>query len=216
MAATPQEALARIGQRRLLAIARLPSSRGLLPAARALLEGGLDVMEVTWNTPGAAQGLAQLSRELGQHMLLGAGTILSRQAALEALEAGARFLVTPIPVDEVIDLCLEREALPIPGAFSPAEVWACWQRGAPLVKLFPSGMLGPELVSAILGPFPQLRLLPTGGITLEQVEGFLAAGAYAVGLSRLLQPEEVAAEDWPAIRERAREALARAGAVSPR
>lgn len=196
--------LSHVGTRRTLAILRLSSADGLLDAARAILAGGLDILEVTWNTPGAPEALARLNEELGREMLLGAGTVLNRDMARQAAAAGARFIVTPVPIPEVIDLCLAEGVVPVPGAFSPAEVWDCWNRGAPLVKLFPSGPLGPAHLKAIHGPFPEVRLIPTGGIGIEDVQTFLAAGAYAVGLTSIATAEDVERQDWAAITRKTR------------
>lgn len=203
--------LSHVGSRKVIAVVRLPSTEGLLEAARAVLDGGLDVLELTWNTPGAPQGLTRLTETYGREMLLGAGTILNLKMAGQARDAGAKFIVTPTPNPEIIEFCLEEGITPIPGAFSPAEVWDCWTRGAPMVKLFPSGPVGPGHLKAIHGPFPEVRLVPTGGIGIEDVDDFLAAGAYAVGLTSITPPQDVERADWASITQRARRVVELAG-----
>ena len=199
------EIVARIGAAGLIAILRLPDIAGATAAARALREAGVSVLEVTLTTPEALRGLRLLREAMGPDALLGVGTVLDVTAARAALEAGAQFLVTPVLNTGVITLGARRGVPVLPGAFSPTEIYRAWSMGAPLIKVFPAGVLGPQFFRDMRGPFPGVRLVPTGGVTLENVGAFIAAGAEAVAVGgQLADSRLVSAGRWDEIRSRAR------------
>jgi 2-dehydro-3-deoxyphosphogluconate aldolase/(4S)-4-hydroxy-2-oxoglutarate aldolase len=145
-------------------------------------------------------------RELGDRVLLGAGTILDPETARAALLAGAEYLVAPTVNLDVIRLCQRYDKLVMPGAFTPTEILAAWEAGADIVKVFPADVLGPAFFKAMRGPLPQIRLMPTGGVDLTTAGDFLRAGACCLGVgSQLVEPKAVAARDFDRVRALARE-----------
>lgn len=168
-----------------IAVLRARDVKGLVPVARALHAGGVRTLEITLTTPGAVDGIAELARA-GDGMLVGAGTVLDAAAARSVLDAGARFIVSPTLEPEVIRVCQERAVPCIPGALTPTEILAAWRAGAPLVKLFPAAQVGPAFVRDLLAPLPFLRIVPSGGVTLDSVGDWIRAGAAAVSVGSAL------------------------------
>jgi len=170
----------------------------------AVVDGGLVNLEVTLNSPGAAD-LIRLTRDLlGPRGNVGAGTVTSMQGLDLALEAGASFIVTPVVLPEVIRACVERGVPVMPGAMTPTEIFTAWNLGASLVKVFPADQLGPGHLRAVKAPFPEIQLMPTGGVTVETLPAFRDAGADAFGVgSPLFDPRQVAAGNWDWFRQRA-------------
>jgi len=196
-----QDDLQRVLNCGLVAIIRSPSSDQLVSVAKALYDGGIDVIEVTFTVPKPLEVLAAVRKELGDRILLGAGTILDAETARAALLAGAEFLVSPTVNPEIIRLCNRYDKVVMPGAFSPTEILAAWEAGADVVKVFPSDVLGPSYLKAVKGPLPQIRLMPTGGVNLKTLRDFMAAGACAVGLgSSLVEKDAVEKGDMARIR----------------
>ncbi|HUE14433.1 MAG TPA: bifunctional 4-hydroxy-2-oxoglutarate aldolase/2-dehydro-3-deoxy-phosphogluconate aldolase [Planctomycetaceae bacterium] len=186
------ENLQRVLDTGIVAILRAPSSEQLANVARALFEGGIDVIEVTFTVPNALEILAALKKDLGSRVLLGAGTVLDPETARAALLAGAEFLVSPSLNPDVIRLCNRYDKLVMPGAFTPTEILAAWEAGAEIIKVFPSDAVGPSYLKALKGPFPQIRLMPTGGVNLQTLPEFIKAGACAVGVgSSLVEPQAI-------------------------
>ncbi|HLY26766.1 MAG TPA: bifunctional 4-hydroxy-2-oxoglutarate aldolase/2-dehydro-3-deoxy-phosphogluconate aldolase [Aggregatilineales bacterium] len=148
--------------------------------AGALLEGGIRALEITLNSPGAPEGIRTLSGLISGRALIGAGTVLTADAARTAIEAGAQFIVAPDTTPEVIAVCKESGIPAIPGAYTPTEIRRAWELGASLVKVFPS--LTPAYVKAIRGPFNDIPLMITGGVNLDNAVEFLQAGAQVVGV----------------------------------
>jgi 2-dehydro-3-deoxyphosphogluconate aldolase/(4S)-4-hydroxy-2-oxoglutarate aldolase len=203
---SPRPAIpAPILESRLIAI-----GRGLDPArttaiAEALADAGIRAFEVTLNSRDALAAIRALrARFADDEMLVGAGTILSVVEAEDAVQAGARFLVSPHTDVVIVSWAAERGIPCFPGAFTPTEIHLAWRAGASAVKLFPSSAVGPAFVRDFRGPFPEIPLVPTGGVTAESGQEFLAAGAVAVGLGGWLMGDG----DPAAIGARAREAVA--------
>lgn len=200
------EPLSRVLTTGIVAIIRAPSGDQLVDVAEALLAGGIDVMEVTFTIPGAVRVLEQVASRLGQRVLLGAGTVLDTETARTAILAGAEFIVSPSTNVDVIALCRRYSKLVMPGAFTPTEVITAWQAGADIVKVFPSDVYGPKYLKALRGPYPQIRLMPTGGVTLETAGAFLQAGACALGVGgSLVEPQALAARDLARMEQLARQ-----------
>jgi 2-dehydro-3-deoxyphosphogluconate aldolase/(4S)-4-hydroxy-2-oxoglutarate aldolase len=192
--------LRRVLDRGLVAIIRAPSGDQLLDVSQALLAGGIDVIEVTFTVPRAVKIIEQLSDALGGKLLLGAGTVLDPETARAALLAGAEFIVTPTVNVDVIRMCQRYGKLCMAGGFTPTEILTAWEAGSDIVKVFPAEIGGPAYLKTLHGPLPQVRLLPTGGVTLETLPAFIKAGACAVGLgSSLVEKEALARGDMSRI-----------------
>ncbi len=170
----------------------------------AVMAGGLVNLEVTLNSPGAAD-LIRLTRDLmGNRGNVGAGTVTSMEDLRLALDAGASFIVTPVVLPEVIRACVDAGVPVMPGAMTPTEIFTAWKLGATMVKVFPADQLGPAHLKAVKAPFPQIPLMPTGGVTVETLPAFRDAGADAFGVGGpLFDPRQVAAGHWDWFRERA-------------
>ena len=177
--------LSHIVRHRIVAIVRGAAPAHLQPIAQALLAGGIRTMEVTLNSPGALAAIEALSRTLGDKMLVGAGTVLDAESARAALLAGARFIISPTLNVDTIRMTRRYGAVSIPGAFTPTEILAAHEHGADIVKVFPASV-GAAYFSEITGPLPQIALMPTGGVTLDNIESFRQAGAVAFGLGSAL------------------------------
>lgn len=199
------EILNQLLQQRLVAILRAESGELLIDVCKALIAGGMTCIEITMTVPGALQILEQAKRELGDQMLLGAGSVLDPETARLVILAGADYIVCP-HTDPAIIQTAKRYGKPIaPGAFTPTEIVNAWQAGADIVKVFPSDPIGPAYLKAIKGPLPQIRLMPTGGVTLETMADFFAAGACGVGIgSSLLKKEWLKEKNFAALEAEAR------------
>lgn len=193
----------------LVAIIRSPSGEQLVEVAEALVAGGIDVLEVTFTVPDALGVLAAVRRKLGDRILLGAGTVLDPETARAAMLAGAEYIVTPTVNPRVIAMCRRYDKVVMPGAFTPTEVLTAWEAGADVVKLFPAEIGGPGHLRALKGPFPQIRILPTGGVNLETIGAFVKAGACAVGLgSSLVEKSALEQKNFGRITELSRQYVA--------
>jgi 2-dehydro-3-deoxyphosphogluconate aldolase/(4S)-4-hydroxy-2-oxoglutarate aldolase len=156
------------------------------PLMDAAFEAGLQAIEVTLNTAHAEAMIAAQRSRVPQGRLLGMGTIRNLDEAKRSLDAGAMFLVTPNTDERVIDYAVSRNIPIVAGAFTPTEVYRAWDCGASLIKVFPCNQLGPEYIESLLGPFDQISLAAVGGVTKENVNAFLNAGAKAVGVGSSL------------------------------
>jgi 2-dehydro-3-deoxyphosphogluconate aldolase / (4S)-4-hydroxy-2-oxoglutarate aldolase len=204
------EILARIRDEKVIALIRAESSESLVDCARALVAGGLSAIELTMTTPGAIASVGEVARRLPQ-VLLGLGTVLDAATARAGIAAGARFIVTPGVRPDVIKVCNELGAPILSGAFTPTEVAQAADFGADVIKIFPAEFFGPAYIKALKAVFPQLKLLPTGGVTTQTLPLFLQAGAYAAAAgSALIDPIALKARDWAAVTARAREFAAAA------
>src|SRR5437879_7381712 len=190
----------------IVAVVRSPDSQQLVEAARALADGGVNVVEITMSVPGALDVVRQVRDALGDRLLLGAGTILDPETARAALLAGAEYLVAPTVNLDVIRLCQRYDKLVIPGAFTPTEILSAWEAGADIVKVFPAEVVGPAFFKAMRGPLPPIRLMPTGGVDLKTEAEFLRAGACALGIGgQLVEPKAIAERNFERIRDLARQ-----------
>ena len=193
----------------IVAVVRSPDSQQLVEAARALADGGVNVVEITMTVPNALDVLRQVRQALGDRLLLGAGTILDAETARAAMLAGAEFIVTPVVSRPVIECCRRYDKLVMQGAFTPTEVLAAWEAGADVVKVFPADVVGPAFFKALRGPLPQVRLMPTGGVDLKTAAEFLRAGACCLGVGgQLVEPKAIADRNFDRIRDLARQYVA--------
>lgn len=190
----------------IVAIVRSPSSAELVNVARALLDGGIRAIEVTFTVPDAVGVLRQLAEQLGDEIVLGAGTVLDAETARLAILAGAQFLVAPNTNAEVIHLCRRYGTVVIPGALTPTEIVHAWELGADIVKVFPAEVGGPAYIRAVRAPLPQIRLMPTGGVNVQTAGEFLRAGACCLGIgAQLVEPRALAERNFQRITELARQ-----------
>lgn len=170
----------------IVAVVRSPSSEQLVDVAQALADGGVTNVEITLTVPGALEVIREVRRRLGDHLFLGAGTVLDPESARSALLAGAEYIVTPTLNPDVIRVCRRYGKLVMPGALTPTEILSAWEAGADVVKVFPADIGGPAYLKAIHGPLPQIPLMPTGGVDLDTAAEFLRAGACALGVGGAL------------------------------
>lgn len=170
----------------------------ILPVYR---DAGLTTIEITMNTPGAAE-MIQLALEAeGEGLNIGAGTVCTKDDLEIALEAGAQFIVTPIINKKVIKSCVKKKVPIFPGAFTPTEIYNAWTLGATMVKIYPATSLGPEYIKDLKAPMNQLKLLPTGGVGLENMAAFLTAGANGLGVGgQLFDKKLIQDQDWDGLK----------------
>lgn len=179
MSETTQERLERVG---LIPVLRARNAKQAHAVVKAMLDGGVTVVEVTMTVPGAVDLLRELKAEYPE-LLLGSGTVTTAAEAEATIEAGAEFVVSPSLHADVIAATKAAKRVSIPGALTPTEVITAHRAGADYVKIFPcSAMGGASYLKSLLAPFPHLKLIPTGGVTLETAESFLKAGARALGV----------------------------------
>jgi 2-dehydro-3-deoxyphosphogluconate aldolase / (4S)-4-hydroxy-2-oxoglutarate aldolase len=175
---------------------------------QAVLNGGLRYLEITMNTPGAEDQIRTAIELSAGSLEIGAGTVTSRALLDRAFSAGASFVVTPALNTEVITQCNEANIPIFPGAFSPTEIVAAWELAPdliPAVKIFPAELGGPKYIRALRGPFPELPLMPTGGVDLATLPAFIEAGANAFGIgSPLFRKDRLEARDWPWLEQQTR------------
>jgi 2-dehydro-3-deoxyphosphogluconate aldolase/(4S)-4-hydroxy-2-oxoglutarate aldolase len=203
------EDLSRVLSSGIVAVIRSTSSEQMDEVARALYEGCVDVLEITFTVPRALEIIAAVRKALGDKVLLGAGTVLDPETARAAFLAGAEFLVAPTVNLDVIKLGNRYDKLVMPGAFTPTEILTAWEAGAQVIKVFPADIGGPAYLKTLHGPLPQVRLLPTGGVNLHTIADFLKAGACAVGLGgALVEPKAVQAGDMNRIKSLAEQYVA--------
>lgn len=204
-----EQNVARVLNHGLIAVLRAASGDQLTDVAEAVLAGGIDCIEVTFTVPGAIEVLRQVAARLGDRILLGAGTVLDSETARAAMLAGAEFIVTPVVREDVIRTARRYSKLVISGAFTATEVLSAWELGSDIVKIFPSDVTGPDYIKALRGPLPHIRMMPTGGVGLENAAAFLRAGACALGVGgSLASPAEIATGKFDVIEQRARDFVA--------
>ena len=180
---------------------RAESADAALAVVEALVEAGLTVAEVTMTVPGAIDVIASVVKRFGNKVLVGAGTVTDAETARRAVDVGAEFIVTPCLVPEVIDAARRADVAVLPGALTPTEVFEAFQKGGDMVKVFPAQNVGgAAYLRALRGPFPEIPLVPTGGVTLDNVREMFDAGAAAVGVgSELISKDALARRDYAAI-----------------
>ncbi len=184
----------------IVAVVRFSHPDPLIEVVKALASGGVTVAEITLTVPNALEVIREAKRQIGDRILLGAGTVLDPESARAAFLAGAEFIVAPNTNVEVIRMCRRYDKLVMPGAFTPTEVVTAWEAGADVVKVFPADVVGPAFFRALRGPLPQVKLMPTGGVDLTTAGEFLQAGAVCLGVgSQLVDPKLVAAGDFATI-----------------
>ena len=193
----------------IVAVLRMRDPEKLRAVIDALAEGSVRALEVTMTVPHAIEMIAQLARSLPGGFVLGAGTVLDPETARLAILAGAQFVVGPVFRAEVIATCHRYDVAAMPGCFTPTEILGAWETGADIVKVFPATALGPGFFKDVRGPLPQVKLMPTGGVSLDNAGEWIAAGAVAVGVgTALLDAKAIAAGDYQVITANARRIVA--------
>ncbi len=198
------EVLQQIEQLRLVSIVRLDDPADMDPTVDALLEGGVKIIEVTMTIPGLLKYVPDLVKRVGSEMVFGIGSVLNAEMARQAAEAGASFIVSPIMKKEIIDAAHEAGCAVSVGAYTPTEIQTAWELGSDVVKVFPADTLGPGYIKGVRAPMPHLKLLPTGGVTVDNVGKWLGAGSFALGVgSALVDTKAVRERRFDIIRDKA-------------
>ena len=197
-----------------VAVIRMRDAAKLRHVIDALADGGVRAIEVTMTVPNAVGLIEELAPSLPSTILLGAGTVTDGPTARAVIDAGARFVVGPVFRRDVMDVCRERDVPVAPGCFSPTEIFDAYQLGADIVKVFPATALGPQYLKDLRAPMPQLKLMPTGGVTLDNAGDWIRAGAVAVGAgSALLDNAAIESGRLEVITANARRIVASVGAA---
>src|SRR3954471_15159137 len=191
-------------------VVRTSSAESAVKAIEAVYRGGIRAAEITMTVPGAIKALEKMADQLGDKILLGAGTVLDPETARICMLAGAQFFVTPALRVSTIEMAKRYSKVIMPGALTPTEVLTAWEAGADAVKIFPCGNVGgPKYIKALKGPLPHISMIPTGGVNLETTGEFLKAGACAVAVgSEMVDAKTIKEGRFDVIEERARQYLA--------
>jgi 2-dehydro-3-deoxyphosphogluconate aldolase/(4S)-4-hydroxy-2-oxoglutarate aldolase len=188
-----------------VAVIRMQKADQLRAVIDALLEGGVRALELTMTVPGAIGLIEELAKDLPGEFQLGAGTVLDTETARQVILAGAKYIVAPVLNLDVITLCHRYDVAIMPGCFTPTEILTAWQAGADLIKVFPATALGPAYFKDVRAPLPQVRLMPTGGVTMENAGEWIKAGAVAIGVgSALVDTKAIAAGNFAQITKNAK------------
>jgi 2-dehydro-3-deoxyphosphogluconate aldolase/(4S)-4-hydroxy-2-oxoglutarate aldolase len=207
---TAANILAALVEGAIIPVVRASSPEAALQAVEAIANGGIRSAEITMTVPGAVRVLETLAGRFGSRLLLGAGTVLDPETARACILSGAEFIVSPSLKPATIEMAKRYSKPVFPGALTPTEVLTAWEAGADAVKVFPCGNVGgAKYIKALKGPFPQIDLIPTGGVNLETIGDFLKAGACAVGVGgELVDASLIQQGRFDVLTERARQFLA--------
>ncbi|MCY4146310.1 MAG: bifunctional 4-hydroxy-2-oxoglutarate aldolase/2-dehydro-3-deoxy-phosphogluconate aldolase [Chloroflexi bacterium] len=205
-------ALEIIAKHKLVAIVRLDDLSIADELLDALVAGGIRAIEFTLTNPRAVETIAAMRSRGGAGVVIGAGSVINAEQTRAVAQAGAQFVVSPIVKREILAECAAQALPAMPGAFTPSEIQQAWEWGAAVVKVFPANHLGRRFIKDVLVPLPHLRLMPTGGVALENLREYLDMGAFALGVgSSLINNQAVANRDWDALRDNARTYVERLG-----
>lgn len=201
-----QQVRDRIIEIAIVPVVRASSPREARMAAEAVCEGGIPIVEITMTVPGAVEVIRELAKNSASSVLIGAGTVLNVEAARRCLDAGAQFLVSPGLNLQTVEFAVREGKLIMAGALTPTEVMAAWEAGADFIKIFPCGQVGgAKYIKALKGPFPQVPMVPTGGVNLANAAEFIEAGVAALGVGgECVQAEALKANKPEIIVENAR------------
>lgn len=203
------EQLKAIADSGVVAVIRTSDASELMNICKAMAAGGVMGVEITMTSPGALDAIREASAKLGSKAIIGAGSVLDAETARACIMAGADFVVSPVFDAGLVEICHRYSKIVIPGAFTPTEILRAWEAGADVVKVFPATVVGPRYFKDILGPLPQVRLTPTGGIGLNNLGEFIKAGAVFVGAgSSLVDKTMVAQGRWNELADRAAQFVA--------
>ena len=203
-----------IQQSGVVAVIRMKDAAKLRAVVDAIAEGGVRAIEVTMTVPGAVELIRTLARSLPAEILLGAGTVTNAETARAVIDAGARYVVSPVFRPDMIAACHDRDVAAAPGCFTPTEILDAHECGADIVKVFPATALGPQFIKDVRAPLPQVRLMPTGGVSLDNAGDWIRAGAVAVGVgSALLDGKAIDAGRFDVLTTNARRIVASVAAA---
>jgi len=188
-----------------VAVIRMQDTQKLIKVVKAIHKGGVSAIEITMTIPNAIEMLAEVIKVMKDSILIGVGSVLDVQTSKEAINTGAKFVVSPVFKPEIIETAHQQDIAAIPGTFSPGEIQAAYEKGADIIKVFPANVLGMEFFKAIKKPLPHLKLMPTGGVTLTNAGDWLKCGACVVAVgSALLDKEAIANENYPQLTNNAK------------
>jgi 2-dehydro-3-deoxyphosphogluconate aldolase / (4S)-4-hydroxy-2-oxoglutarate aldolase len=165
-----------------VAVLRARHAREYAPVISALADGGVRSIELTLSTAGVFELLPALAQDFGNEVEIGVGTVTTASEAEQALDSGARFLVTPVTDEDIVGVAVGRGVPVYPGGLTPTELWSGWRAGASAVKVFPASTVGPGYISQLRGPFPDIQVIPSGGVAIDDAAAWISAGALAVSL----------------------------------
>lgn len=207
-----KQTVSRLREVGIIPVIRAPSADAAVAVVEAMLQAGLTVAEITMTVPNAIDAIGSVAKRFPGTVLVGAGTVTQPETARRAVDAGAEFIVTPCLVPEVIEAAHRAEVAVLPGALTPSEVFEAFRLGGDMVKVFPAQTVGgAAYLRALRGPFPDIPLVPTGGVTLENLAELFQAGAVAVGVgTELISKDALARRDYAAIGALAKQFLAAA------
>ena len=199
-----EEVLKKIVESGVVAVIRIKETRRLQKVIEAVRKGGVKAIEITMTVPNAVEIIRAMAVSKPDDIVLGAGTVTDVETAKAVIDAGAQFIVGPVLNLEIIKLCREHGIACMPGCYTPTEIFTAWQAGADVVKVFPATSLGPRYLKDIAGPFPQIKMMPTGGVSVDNVGEWITAGAIAAGIgSDLLDKKAIDEERYDVLTERA-------------
>ncbi|MCX6577188.1 MAG: bifunctional 4-hydroxy-2-oxoglutarate aldolase/2-dehydro-3-deoxy-phosphogluconate aldolase [Candidatus Aminicenantes bacterium] len=203
---TRDEALKFILEAKVIAVIRMSDTDKLFKVTEAIRLGGVKAIEITMTVPDALDVIRTMAQKKAPDVLIGAGTVLNAETAVAAVRAGADFLVSPITNFDMIKACRKLDKFVAPGALTPTEIVAAWESGADVVKVFPATSVGPKYFKDLKGPLPQIRLMPTGGVSIENAKDFLDSGACCVAIgTALLDKKAIAENNWSVLTQKARQ-----------
>jgi 2-dehydro-3-deoxyphosphogluconate aldolase/(4S)-4-hydroxy-2-oxoglutarate aldolase len=193
---------------KVIAVIRMSDVVRLSSVVEAIERGGVRAIEITMTTPSALEIIGELAVEKRAGTIIGAGTVLDARTAERVILAGAEFVVSPVTNSEMISTCKRNDIFVAPGAFTPTEILTAWKKGADVVKVFPATSVGPKYFRDLRGPLPQVLLMPTGGVNIENAGEFIRSGACCVAIgTALLDKELIAAADWDGLTEKTKALL---------
>jgi 2-dehydro-3-deoxyphosphogluconate aldolase/(4S)-4-hydroxy-2-oxoglutarate aldolase len=200
-----KQILDEIFKRKVVAVLRVEEEDKLKKVIQAIYDGGVSVAEITMTVPNAIKLIEKMSQELDENIIIGVGSVLSKEVAEDAIKAGAKYVVSPILKKEIIEMAQKYDVPVMPGCFTPTEIYSAFEMGADIAKVFPADLVGMPFFKAILAPMPHLKLMPTGGVSLSNAGDWLKAGACAVGIgSALLDDKAIKEENYLKLTENAK------------
>ncbi len=203
-----EKVLERILNEKAVAVVRIKDEEKLMNSVEALLRGGISIIEITLSVPNALEMIEKLNKTYDDKLLVGVGSVTNKGVALEAVSAGAKYIVSPILKEEIIQAAKEKEVPVMPGAFTPTEIQTAVDMGADIVKVFPADIVGMKFFKAVLAPMPDLKLMPTGGVSLDNGGDWLRSGACAIGIgSSLLDKSAIENERYEVLTENAKRVI---------
>ena len=210
---TKEKVIAKILKDRIFAVLRLQRTERIIELVTAIIDGGIGIVEVTLNSGDALQSIRILKKEF-PNLILGAGTVIGYDNAVQAIEHGAQFLVSPVTDLDMLSVGKEVGVVTMAGALTPTEAWQASEAGADFVKLFPMAGIGPEYLRAMRGPLNEIQFITTNGVTLDNIDDYFAAGAVAVGIGTpLVSDRDMDSVNFDEIRIRAEQLVKKVGTL---